>query len=109
MSFSKIGLVKGAAKLVVGLGVGKIVKDVIKNNVSAPESVVSKVTIYAATSVIVAVATTHTDKYVDDAIDGLIKVYDAVVKKKDQTEDPESDSTPAAETPIEPSTGEQLA
>lgn len=72
--FNALSAVKFAVSGVVGIGTGKIVSAVIKNNVS-PESLIDKVTIVAASWTLSGVVTTAAKKYTNEMID---EVYNGV-------------------------------
>lgn len=76
--FNALTAVKFAVSGIVGIGTGKIVGGVIKNNIS-PETLIDKVTVTAAAWVIGAMATkatkTHTDEMIDEVYEGVTKVY----------------------------------
>lgn len=82
MQFNKIAVAKFLASAVVGIGTGKIVGKIIKNNIQ-PETLLDKVTVTAAAWVIAAIATERTKKYTDDTIDSVVKsTNDAIYKIK---------------------------
>lgn len=66
--FSALSAVKFAVTGVVGIGTGKIVGAIIKNNVS-PETLVDKTSIAAATWAISGLVTTTAKAYTDKTID----------------------------------------
>lgn len=80
MNFSKLGVAKILISGVVGIGTGKIVGKVIKNNISA-DTLVDKVTVTAAAWVIGAIATERTKAYTNDMIDDLAKNACEIIDK----------------------------
>lgn len=81
--FNALSVVKVAVSGVVGIGTGKIVSAVIKNNVS-PESLIDKVTIVAASWTLSGVVTTATKKYTNEMID---EVYNGVTEFVDNAKE----------------------
>jgi len=81
MSFNALGLVKLAASGVVGIGTGKIIGQIIKNNVAAPETMLDKVTVTAAAWVIGGVVTTATKKYTNETIDEVAGAVTGMFEK----------------------------
>lgn len=77
MAITKLGVAKFIASGIVGLGTGKIVRDIIKENVT-PKTLVDKVAIAAATWAIAGIATKqakkHTDEWVDDAFETITMI-----------------------------------
>lgn len=74
MVFSKLGAVKLVASGLVGIGTGKIVKQVLNTHVTA-ESTFDKASIFAASFVIGSMATEATKAYTDGMIDNVVKTY----------------------------------
>lgn len=74
-SVNALSAVKFVASGVVGIGAGKIVGKIIKNNVS-PETLIDKVTVVSASWVISGIVTTATKKYTNEMID---ETYNGVV------------------------------
>lgn len=74
--FSKLNAVKFVASSVVGIGAGKIVGQIIKDNIK-PETMVEKVTMTAATFAIGGLVAAAAKKYTSDQID---EVASAVVR-----------------------------
>lgn len=80
MNLNALAVVKFVASGVVGIGTGKIVGKIIKNNVT-PETLIDKVTVLAAGWVIAGIATNATKKYTDDMVDDVVKAATVVVDK----------------------------
>lgn len=80
MSFDKIKIVKFVATGIVGMGTGKIVGRIIKNNIT-PETLIEKVTVTAAAWVISAVITKATKGFVDEQIDDAVETVSTIVEK----------------------------
>jgi hypothetical protein len=80
VSFDKIKLVKFVASSIVGLGTGKIVGRIIKNNIT-PETLIEKVTVTAAAWVIAGVVTKATKQYTDETIDDLVENVTGIIDK----------------------------
>lgn len=78
--FNALSVAKVVISGVVGVGTGKIVAKIIKNNVN-PETLLDKVTITAAAWVIGAVTTEYTKKYTDDTIDNVVKLATETIDK----------------------------
>lgn len=78
MKFGKIELVKFVASGIVGMGTGKIVGKIIKNNVT-PETMLEKITVTAAAWVIAGMATKATKKVADEMVDEVAKTVDDAI------------------------------
>lgn len=68
MSFSKLSAVKLVVSGVVGIGAGKIAKDIIKNNIN-PETLIDKVTTVAGAWALGGMVAKAAKKYTDEVID----------------------------------------
>lgn len=79
MDFSKLGLVKMAVSGVVGVGTGKIVGKIIKNNIT-PETLIDKITVGAAAWTIGGIATEATKKYTSEMIDDIYNAGTEIVE-----------------------------
>lgn len=84
MQFNTLSVVKFAVSSVIGFGTGKIITNVVKNNVR-PETVVDKVTVIAAAWVISGIATTATKKYTNDMIDDAVEGATELIGKFKQS------------------------
>jgi hypothetical protein len=73
MQFNALSVAKLVTSTVVGVGAGKIVKNIIKHNVDAPETLIDKVSLLAGGWVLSGIVTTATKKYTDEAIDDIAK------------------------------------
>lgn len=80
MQFNTLSVVKLAVSSVIGFGTGKIITNVVKNNVR-PETVIDKVTVIAAAWVISGIATTATKKYTNDMIDDVAESATELIGK----------------------------
>jgi hypothetical protein len=80
MMFNKLGIVKMVATGIVGIGTGKIIGQIIKNNTAAPETLIDRVTMTAAawviSSVVTAVTKKHADEMIDEFVNGVTKTVD---------------------------------
>lgn len=80
-----IVIAKKVTSLVVGVGVTKIVRAIIKNNVT-PENVIDQVTITAAAMVLGGIVANVSQKYTDSKIDELVKFWNENLRpKKEET------------------------
>jgi len=77
--FNALSAVKLVASTVVGIGTGKIVSGIIRNNVSA-ETLIDKVTILGASWVLGGMASKATKTYTDESIDEVAKAVTGVVE-----------------------------
>lgn len=77
---TKTELVKSAVTILVGLGTGKIVNDVIQNNTNC-DSTLQTVEVTGAAVVIGMMAADATTDYTDRKIDELIHWYKTTVTK----------------------------
>lgn len=75
-----IQAVKLVASGIVGIGTGKVVGKIVKENVPV-ETLIEKITITAATCIISAMATQATKKYTNDAIDEVVETVTTITKK----------------------------
>lgn len=73
--FNALSAAKFVVSGIVGIGTGKIVGSIIKNNVPTPETLIDKVTITGAAWVIGGIATKATKSYTNETID---EAYSAV-------------------------------
>lgn len=80
VKFNMVGISKIVATTAVGLGVNKIVSQVLKNHVTA-ETLVEKITITAATWVITGMAVKASEKYVDEQIDAVVAGGTKIIAK----------------------------
>lgn len=76
--FNALSAVKFVASSLVGVGTGKIVSGIIKNNVT-PETLLDKVTVLGAAWVIGGMATKATKTFTDETIDDVAKGVSGVV------------------------------
>lgn len=75
MSFTKLlPAAKFIIASVVGVGTGKIVKEIIKNNVSAPETLIDKATMASAAFVIGGIASQASKKYTNEMVDDGVQI-----------------------------------
>lgn len=81
MSITLLSATKFVATNVVAVGVGKIAKDIITNNVNDPESVIQKVTIYTGAAVLGMMAKDASKAYLSAKIDSEITDWKAAWKK----------------------------
>lgn len=81
---TKTELAKKATSLVVGLGTAKVVKEIIKNNVS-PENVTDKAAIVIASYVLGCIAADAASDWTDAKIDKLVDWWTKNVKATNQT------------------------
>lgn len=79
MKLTAIAVTKFVTSGAVGIGTGKIVSGIIKNNVS-PTKLIDKVTIAAASFMIGSMAAEATKKYSDNLIDEVVKVATGIKK-----------------------------
>lgn len=79
-------ITKKIASIVVGAGISQIVKGNIENNTS-PEKTVDKLTLYAATVVVGAMASRATSNYTDSEIDKLVAWWGENVSSKFKNEE----------------------
>lgn len=77
---TKTDFVKTAIAFVVGAGTNKIVKAIIKNNIS-PEKVTDKVAIECAAFVLSGIAASACKKYTDEMIDDMIAKWQEMKSK----------------------------
>lgn len=79
--FSKLSVVKYIATGIVGIGTGKIVGNIIKNNVPI-NSLADRITVTAASFIITGLVTqatkNHTDEMIDNVVGTVTKVVDNV-------------------------------
>lgn len=71
MSFSKLAAAKWVVSGVVGIGAGKIAKDIIKKNIN-PETLIDKVTTVAGAWALGGMVAKAAKKYTDEAIDDTV-------------------------------------
>lgn len=71
MAFPKLDALKWVTSTVVGLGAGKVVKQIIQEH-AKPDNVRDKVAITAATWVISGIVTTAAKKYTEQSIDDAV-------------------------------------
>ena len=71
MSVDKVALAKNVTTIVVGLGVGTIVKTIIRDNV-IPATATQKVTVGAGTIVLAMMVGDATSNYTDAKIDAIV-------------------------------------
>lgn len=71
--FSKLQVAKFIVSGAVGLGTSKLVKGIIINNVSAPETLYDKITILGAAWAVSGVVAKETKKYTDEKIDETVQ------------------------------------
>lgn len=76
--FSKLAVVKFVATGLVGLGTGKIIGSIIKNNVT-PANIIEKVSVVAATAALSGLVTSGAKKYTDDIIDSIVAEVQPIV------------------------------
>lgn len=72
MKFNALSVVKVVASGVVGLGTAKIVGSIIKDHVK-PETLIDKITVTAAASVISGIVTNATKDYTKQTIDDVVE------------------------------------
>lgn len=80
MQFDKLTVVKFLASGIVGIGAGKIVGNIIKNQVK-PVTLIDKVTVTAAAWVIGAMASEMTKKYTNDTIENTVETIKSVTER----------------------------
>jgi hypothetical protein len=68
--------VKAASRILVWLGTGKIIGEVIAHNVDAPKSKIDKIQLVAGTYAIGGVVTGASIKYTDSVVDSVADAYD---------------------------------
>lgn len=79
--FNALTAVKFVTAGVVGIGTGKIVSSVIKNNVAAPDSIFDKVSMISASWVIGGIVSTATKKFTNEMIDDTYQAGVTIVEK----------------------------
>lgn len=77
---NKIEIAKHTASVIVGLGTGKIVKDIIKNNTEIVTRT-DMVTVASASVVIGSMASDATREYTDAKIDAVVAWYNEKFNK----------------------------
>lgn len=80
MSFSKLNVAKVLISGIVGIGTGRIVQQIIKNNIT-PTSTIDKVTVLSAAWVIGGIASEATKSYTNNMIDDMAKTATKVIDK----------------------------
>lgn len=76
---TKLEFAKGAAKLIVGIGTGKVVHGIIATNVPSG-GIITKVTVVTAAIVIGAMASEKTEAFTDQKIDEAVTWWNQNVK-----------------------------
>jgi len=86
---TKIELTKRLTSLIVGVGTGKIISSIIKNNV-APEKLTDKVAIACASYVLGAMVADAASNWTDAKIDEAVNWWNENVRGKKEPETEES-------------------
>lgn len=81
---SNVTIAKAIVSLIVGAGTSQIVKDIVKNNTD-PENIYQKVTIFLGAIAIGGVVAQQAQKYSDEKIDGIIRIWQQVIEKTEET------------------------
>lgn len=76
---TKVGLLKGVATGVAGVGVTYIVKEVLRNNTTIPDGKLGKIKLFIGTAVIVGMANQASDVFVEGKIDRGLERLRAVL------------------------------
>lgn len=80
----KIELLKSAVKFVIGVGVSKIVNDIIENNVDT-EHTYQKVSVKVASVGIGGAVATAAGNYTDRQIDDIVELVQKIKNRKNET------------------------
>lgn len=84
---NNIDITKSIVGFAVGSGVAKIVKDVIANNINAPEKTVTKLVTYAGGAVIGMMAKDATKAYASTKIDSYVATFKEAKEKRAKADD----------------------
>lgn len=79
-----VTVIKKTTSFVVGSGTGRIVSQIIANNVQA-DTLISKITITAAAVAIGYMAAEKTSKFTDEKIDEFVALIDSTLNKEEET------------------------
>lgn len=90
MDITPLAASKFAAGMIVGSGVSKIAKDIIVNNVNAPDTRYNKIVYAVGAGVIGMMAKDASKKYIHAEIDSLVETYK---KFKEQSETETTDDS----------------
>ncbi len=83
MSSDKINIAKAVVKIVAGLGVSKITRDIIVNNVNI-ENTWDKVQVVTGTVVITGVVARETGPYIDEGVDKIAGWFEDRVQQEEK-------------------------
>lgn len=92
-----LAVTKFCARTVVGIGVGKIVREIVANNINDPESLVNKVTVGAGAVVLGSMVASASSDHVEAKIDEIAQAFRNFKEKTKETKEeaPTSDADPS--------------